>query len=220
MQAASLWAKNSLEKLGIKKAILEEDEDPAKAQRRYESVEELANAIGMMDLPHYDPQNPTTGEALIQEYLSSLVLNSKEEEDELNENQNAITLMTLHGAKGLEFPIVFLVGLEDGYLPHQRTIDEGTDFSEERRLFYVGITRAQEELYLVRAKNRIRYGKALPRHPSRFLADIPAEILLERDESSTPSFNSEEAKQRHEDEVANFFAEIQSRLKAPRVKTE
>ena len=220
LQAVSLWAKNSLEKLGIKKALLEDDEDPAKAQRRYESVEELANAIGMMDLPHYDPEKPTSGEGLIQEYLSSLVLNSKEEEDELNENQNAITLMTLHGAKGLEFPIVFLVGLEDGYLPHQRTIDEGVDFSEERRLFYVGITRAQEELYLIRAKNRIRYGKALPRHPSRFLADIPADIITERDESSTPSFQSDEAKQRHEDEVANFFAEIQSKLKAPRVKTE
>ena len=220
LQAVSLWAKNSLDQLGIKKALLEDDEDPKKAQRRFESVEELANAIGMMDLPHYDPENPTTGEKLIQEYLSSLVLNSKDEEDELNENQNAVTLMTLHGAKGLEFPIVFLVGLEDGYLPHQRTIDEGVDFSEERRLFYVGITRAQEELYLIRAKNRIRYGKALPRHPSRFLADIPPEILLERDESSTPSFQSEEAKQRHEDEVSNFFAEIQSKLKAPRVKTD
>lgn len=224
LQAVSLWAKQSLEKLGIKKAILEEDEDTAKAQRRYESVEELANAIGMMDLPAYHPEDPAasaaTGETLIQEYLSSLVLNSKEEEDELNENKNAITLMTLHGAKGLEFPVVFLVGLEDGYLPHQRTIDEGVDFSEERRLFYVGITRAQEELYLVRAKNRIRYGKTMPRHPSRFLADIPSEILLERDESSTPSFQSDDAKQRHEDEVANFFAEIQSKLKAPRVKTE
>jgi len=220
LRAVSLWAKNSLDQLGIKKALLEDDEDPAKAQRRFESVEELANAIGMMDLPHYDPANPTTGEGLIQEYLASLVLNSKEEEDDKNENKNAITLMTLHGAKGLEFPIVFLVGLEDGYLPHQRTIDEGIDFSEERRLFYVGITRAQEELYLIRAKNRIRYGKAIPRHPSRFLADIPAEILLERDESSNPTFNSEDAKKRHDDEVANFFAEIQAKLKAPRVKTD
>jgi DNA helicase-2/ATP-dependent DNA helicase PcrA len=216
LQAVSLWAKNSLEKLGIKEALIEDEEDPAKAQRRYESVEELANSIGMMDLPSFDPEKPTTGEQQMQEYLSSLVLNAKEEEDEFNEDKNAVTLMTLHGSKGLEFPIVFLVGLEDGCLPHQRTIDEGTDLSEERRLFYVGITRAQEELYLVRAKNRVRYGKPIPRNPCRFLADIPNEIILERDESSTPSFQSEEAQKRHEDEVANFFAEIQQRLKSPR----
>ncbi len=216
LQAVSLWAKNSLEKLGIKQALIEDEEDPAKAQRRFESVEELANSIGMMDLPPYDPEKPTTGENQMQEYLSSLVLNAKEEEDDFNEDKNAVTLMTLHGSKGLEFPIVFLVGLEDGCLPHQRSIDEGDDLSEERRLFYVGITRAQEELYLSRAKNRIRYGKAVPRNPCRFLADIPADIILERDESSTPSFQSEEAKKRHEEEVANFFAEIQQRLKSPR----
>ncbi len=220
LHAVSSWAKSSLEELGIKKAILEEDEDPAKAQRRFESVEELANAIGMMDLPPYQAEISTTGESLIQEYLSSLVLNAKEEEDEFNESKNAVTLMTLHGSKGLEFPVVFLVGLEDGCLPHQRTIDEGTDLSEERRLFYVGITRAQEELYLIRSKNRIRYGKSIPRNPCRFLADIPGEILLERDESSTPNFQSKEAQKKHEDEVANFFAEIQQRLKAPRVKSE
>ena len=224
LQAVSLWAKNSLEKLGIKKALIEDDEDTAKAQRRYESVEELASAIGMMDLPPYDPSadqsKPITGESLMQDYLASLVLNSKEEEDELNENQNAVTLMTLHGAKGLEFPVVFLVGLEDGCLPHQRTIDEGADLSEERRLFYVGITRAQDELYLVRSKNRIRYGKTLPRNPCRFLEDIPADILMERDESANPEFKSEEAKKRHEDDITSFFAEIQAKLKAPRVKSE
>jgi superfamily I DNA/RNA helicase len=216
LQAISLWAKNSLDLLGVKQALIDDEEDPAKAQRRFESVEELANSIGMMDLPPYDPEKPTTGENMMQEYLSSLVLNAKDEEDDFNEDKNAVTLMTLHGSKGLEFPIVFLVGLEDGCLPHQRTIDEGTDLSEERRLFYVGITRAQEELYLVRAKNRIRYGKPVPRHPCRFLTDIPSDILLERDESSTPSFQSEDAKKRHEEEVANFFAEIQQRLKAPR----
>jgi DNA helicase-2/ATP-dependent DNA helicase PcrA len=105
------------------------------------------------------------------------------------------------------------VGLEDGTLPHQRTIDEGTDLSEERRLFYVGITRAREELYLTRAKSRIRYGKMIPRNPCRFLEDIPQELILERDESSTPVFKSEEAAKKHEDEVKNFFEEIQKRLK-------
>ncbi len=212
--AVSEWAKRSLEAIGTKAALLSEDEDTAKAMKRFDNLEELANAIGMMDLaPASHEGSPQNGAMVLQEYLSQLVLDSKEDKkDEDNENQNALTLMTLHGAKGLEFPIVFLVGLEDGCLPHQRTIDEGTDLSEERRLFYVGITRARDELYLVRAKNRIRYGKAIPRNPCRFLEDIPQDLLLERDESSTPDFRSEEAQKKHEDEIQNFFAEIQKRL--------
>ncbi len=216
LSAISEWAKHSLERIGAKLALQNEEDDLAKAQRRFESIEELANAIGMMDLaPQSADAAPQTGRDVLQEYLSNLVLNSKEDKDDEDRPQNAVTVMTLHGAKGLEFPIVFLVGLEDGILPHQRTIDEGTDLSEERRLFYVGITRAKEELYLVRCKNRIRYGKPIPRNPCRFLEDIPADLLLERDESSTPTFKSEEAEKRHEEEVTNFFAEIQKRLKKP-----
>lgn len=121
--------------------------------------------------------------------------------------------MTLHGAKGLEFPVVFLVGLEDGYLPHQRTIDGAEDLAEERRLFYVGITRAQDELYISRAKHRIRYGKAMPRNPSRFLGDLPEDLLLEKDESANPVFKSTVAKEKHEEMVLDFFKEFQDRLK-------
>lgn len=216
LNAISVWAKNSLSRIGAKLAIQSEEEDMAKAQRRFENVDELANSIGMMDIaPTSAEGSPQAGNQILQEYLSQMVLNAKEDKDEDDRPQNAVTLMTLHGAKGLEFPIVFLVGLEDGNLPHQRTIDEGTDLSEERRLFYVGITRAKEELYLVRSKHRIRYGKAIPRNPCRFLEDIPAELTLERDESSTPTFKSEEAEKRHEEEVTNFFAEIQKRLKKP-----
>ena len=215
LSAISEWAKNSLQRINAKLALQAEDEDLAKAQRRFESLEELASAIGLMEIaPYLEAGSPQTAVQILQEYLSQLVLNSKEDKEQEDElPQNSVTVMTLHGAKGLEFPIVFLVGLEDGYLPHQRCIDEGVDFSEERRLFYVGITRAKEELYLVRAKNRIRYGKALPRNPSRFLEDIPEDLILERDESSTPEFKSKEAEKRHEDEVAGFFAEIQKRLK-------
>jgi DNA helicase-2/ATP-dependent DNA helicase PcrA len=215
LSAVSLWAKNSLTRIGAKLALQAEDEDLAKAQRRFESIEELANAIGMMDIaPYLEPGSPQTAIAVLQDYLSQLQLSAKEEKDKEDDlPQNSVTVMTLHGAKGLEFPVVFLVGLEDGNIPHQRTIDEGTDLSEERRLFYVGITRAKEELYLVRAKNRIRYGKAIPRNPCRFLEDIPEDLMLERDESSTPEFKSPEAAKKHEDEVAGFFAEIQKRLK-------
>jgi DNA helicase-2/ATP-dependent DNA helicase PcrA len=214
LAAISEWARASLDRIGAKMALHAEDDDIAKAQRRFESIEELASAIGMMDIsPYHDAGSPQTAAQILGDYLGQLVLNSKEDKEQEDElPQNAVTVMTLHGAKGLEFPVVFLVGLEDGYLPHQRTIDEGADLSEERRLFYVGITRAKEELYLVRAKNRIRYGKAMPRNPCRFLEDIPHDLILERDESSTPEFKSEEAEKKHEEEVAGFFAEIQKRL--------
>lgn len=215
LSAIALWAKGSIERIGAKLALQAEDDDLAKAQRRLESIEELANAIGMMELaPYLEPGSPQTALEVLQDYLSQLLLSAKEEKDKEDElPQNCVTVMTLHGAKGLEFPVVFLVGLEDGCIPHQRTIDEGTDLSEERRLFYVGITRAKEELYLVRAKNRIRYGKAVPRNPCRFLEDIPEDLISERDESSTPEFKSEEAAKKHEEEVMGFFAEIQNRLK-------
>lgn len=209
LSAVSEWAKSSIDRIGFKKALQDDEEDPAKAQKRLENIEELASAIGMMDLLTVEQRGPENGAQVLQEYLSQLSLDSKDQE---KDEGDAVTLMTLHGAKGLEFPIVFLVGLEDGTLPHQRTLNEGADLSEERRLFYVGITRAKQELYLVRAKNRIRYGKAVPRNPTRFLEDIPHELTLERDESSTPDFKSEDAKKRHEEEVAQFFAEIQSRL--------
>lgn len=215
LSAISEWARRSLERIGAKLALQSEEEDIAKAQRRFENIDELASSIGMMDIAPFAAENsPMNGEQVFQEFLGNLVLDAKEDKkDDEDKPQNAATLMTLHGAKGLEFPVVFLVGLEDGCLPHQRTIDEGTDLSEERRLFYVGITRAKEELYLVRAKTRIRYGKALPRNPCRFLEDIPEDLILERDESSNPVFKSEEAEKKHEEEVSNFFAEIQKRLK-------
>jgi DNA helicase-2/ATP-dependent DNA helicase PcrA len=213
--AISEWAKKSLDAIGVRSALQAEEDDVAKAQRRLENLEELGHAIGMFDLAaETQPELHQSGASVMQDYLSQLILNSKEElENDKETDQNALTLMTLHGAKGLEWPVVFLVGLEDGNLPHQRTIDEGTDLSEERRLFYVGITRARDELYLTRCKNRTRYGKAVPRNPCRFLEDIPEDLILERDESSTPDFKSEEAKAKHEEEVMNFFAEIQSRLK-------
>jgi DNA helicase-2/ATP-dependent DNA helicase PcrA len=104
---------------------------------------------------------------------------------------DAVTLSTLHGSKGLEFDVVFLVGCEEGYLPHARTLDsrasdpsagpEGgaADLEEERRLFYVGVTRARERLVLSRARTRVTRGRAVPRTASRFLLDVPAELLEE-----------------------------------------
>lgn len=98
--------------------------------------------------------------------------------DDIDEQVRAVTLLTLHSAKGLEYPVVFLTGLEEGLLPHSRSIEESPEaVAEERRLFYVGITRAEERLYLSYAFRRGWYGNSEPTGPSRFLADLPATTL-------------------------------------------
>jgi DNA helicase-2/ATP-dependent DNA helicase PcrA len=91
-----------------------------------------------------------------------------------------VTLMTLHNAKGLEYPVVFIVGCEDGVFPHSRALDEG-GLEEERRLFYVGVTRAMRKLYLTHARRRVVFGAQAYGLPSRFLDEIPAE-LTEREQ--------------------------------------
>ena len=97
--------------------------------------------------------------------------------DDLPETADAPTLLTLHSAKGLEFAVAFIVGLEEGVLPHSRSMEDPEQMEEERRLAYVGMTRAKERLYLIRAFRRTRYGNADLNPASRFLQDIPAELL-------------------------------------------
>jgi len=97
--------------------------------------------------------------------------------DGLNEGVDAVTLITLHQAKGLEFPVVFIVGMEDGILPHFRSIDDPEQLEEERRLCYVGITRAEKRVYLVRAFRRSLMGSSTVNRPSRFLQDIPPHLV-------------------------------------------
>ncbi len=100
--------------------------------------------------------------------------------DTLRDDVNAPTLMTLHTAKGLEFRAVFIVGLEEGLFPHSRSFEDAAQMEEERRLCYVGITRAKEKLYLVHAFRRSRYGNAEPSEPSRYLRDIPHKLVEQR----------------------------------------
>ncbi len=115
------------------------------------------------------------------EFLEQVALVS--ETDNLDEAPNATTLLTLHAAKGLEFPIVFLTGLEDGLLPHSRSLDEAEELAEERRLFYVGITRAKDHVYISHAFRRTFYGDSSVSVPSRFLGDIP-DTLTDGDSSA------------------------------------
>ena len=143
-----------------------EEEDTPDALARVENLRELVNAA--MD-------SRDRGETL-NEFLDHAALVS--DADDYDENSR-ITLMTLHAAKGLEFPLVFLVGLEEGLFPHSRTLLAPDDIEEERRLCYVGMTRAMDTLILTHAHYRRRYGTDMPEAsiPSRFLEEMPAELL-------------------------------------------
>jgi DNA helicase II / ATP-dependent DNA helicase PcrA len=116
----------------------------------------------------------------------------------LSDDHDRITLMTLHTSKGLEFPVVFLVGMEEGIFPHRRSLMERDAVEEERRLCYVGMTRAREQLYLSRARRRHLFGAETENPPSRFLREIPAELL----EPRGPGF-AERLTDRTEDDVAH-----------------
>lgn len=115
------------------------------------------------------------GDAPLSDFLADVALVS--EPDNLDESLSAPVLLTLHAAKGLEFRVVFIVGLEDGLLPHSRSFDDPEEMAEERRLLYVGITRAKDRLYLLRAFRRGMWGQSDVAAPSRFLADLPASLL-------------------------------------------
>jgi DNA helicase-2/ATP-dependent DNA helicase PcrA len=112
----------------------------------------------------------------LEEFLQDVSLIS--DQDTMTESVNAPTLLTLHAAKGLEFGAVFIVGLDDGILPHSRSFDEPEEMEEERRLFYVGITRAKDRLYLIRSVQRGGRGAVEETYPSRFLDDIPPDLLV------------------------------------------
>ena len=110
----------------------------------------------------------------LQTFLEEVTLDADREEDETP--KDTVTLITMHSCKGLEFPHVYVVGLEDGLLPHTRSKEEGT-LDEERRLFYVAMTRAQETLTLSYCLNRKKFGNSEKRHPSPFLLELPDELV-------------------------------------------
>jgi DNA helicase-2/ATP-dependent DNA helicase PcrA len=138
-------------------------------------------------------------------YLRRLALEARDED--AGSNERAISLMTLHAAKGLEWPFVFLCGMEEDLLPHSGMQGEPPNMDEERRLAYVGITRARERLWLTRAAQRIKRGKAVPRTASRFLEEIPTSVMEVVDCAAPPKGDPGEAER-------SFFSDLRSRLKA------
>ncbi|MGE0492360.1 MAG: ATP-dependent helicase [Vulcanimicrobiota bacterium] len=150
---------------GYRKAL--EDENTVEAQARLENLDELINTVG-----EFDRNNEEGG---LETYLAEVSLLS--DQDTYEDAQDTVTLMTLHAAKGLEFPVVFLAGLEEEIFPHIRSIDDPEQMEEERRLCYVGMTRAMDKLFLSSAQSRMLHGMMAPRKASRFLDEIPPETL-------------------------------------------
>ncbi len=135
------------------------------AEGRIENLEEL---VGVAREYMANSDEPS-----VEEFLQQLALFS--EQDNLSDDEGIVTLMTLHNAKGLEYPVVFMIGVEDGIFPHMRSIEAG-DIDEERRLCYVGITRARRELYMTYTRERALYGQRNASVPSRFIGEIPESL--------------------------------------------
>lgn len=145
------------QKTGYRDWVLDGTEE---GEMRWENIEELKSVAAKSET--------------LEEFLEKVTLVS--DIDNFDRMAEAITLMTLHNAKGLEFPIVFMVGMEEGLFPHARSMMEPVELEEERRLCYVGMTRAQKRLYLTYASVRMIYGATSANQPSRFIADIPPEL--------------------------------------------
>ncbi|MBX3232731.1 MAG: UvrD-helicase domain-containing protein [Labilithrix sp.] len=179
---ASEVARDLCATIGLKKDIDGTSPSANASARRWGNVEGLFGILARREQRTADKGADPSAERDLMAFLHSLTLQTNEEDEEPG---NQVTLSTLHGSKGLEFDVVFLIGCEEGLIPHQRTLDvrvtddgaNASDVEEERRLFYVGVTRAKQRLTITRCTHRVKAGKPLPRTPCRFLSDVPEELF-------------------------------------------
>lgn len=184
--------------------LFETSPSPAAAEMRMKNVNELYRWVSDM---LSDEDEAVDNEPLsLQQAVSKLMLRDMLSRQEDDEEGDQVQLMTLHASKGLEFPYVFMVGMEEGLLPHQSSIDEH-NIEEERRLAYVGITRAQQRLVFTLARERRQYGEVIRPEPSRFLFELPQDDVQWEDQQ--PKLSLDEKKQR----TASNIAALRNRLK-------
>ena len=187
-------------RIGFADECVKASKDARETQKRIENIREIPNGLAAFLAREAD--------AKLEDYLARLSLDTRREDDG-DAPRDEVSMMTLHSAKGLEFDFVYLLGMEEGLLPHQRVLEGDGDVAEERRLCYVGITRARKILTISGAKIRLKFGKIERRRQSRFLFEIP-EALLDGGYGGAPAPLSAELRERT---VSDAFAEMDELLK-------
>jgi superfamily I DNA/RNA helicase len=193
------WAEHFLDETGYFAELQRLEKNSENAEDRIRNLRELTATLDQgragSPLPAADGAHgvtrPTSLADQLQSFLEDITLDSEREEEK--ETGDAVTLITMHSCKGLEFPRVYIVGLEEGLLPHARSAAEGT-LDEERRLFYVAVTRAMQSLTLSHCAGRMRYGQLMPCHPSRFLKELPPELVEDDDARDKQPLNPADGK--------------------------
>ena len=178
-----------IEKSGMKKEL--ESEGSLESELRLDNLNEFKSITTTFE--------SRTGSVDLGDFLEEISLISDISEHQ--DTTDVVTLMTLHSAKGLEFPFVFLIGMEDGIFPHQNSFLEEGGLEEERRLCYVGITRAKERLYLLNAKSRMMYGKTTNNPPSRFIDEIDTNLIESNEPASKKEVHLNISEMYHEENV-------------------
>jgi DNA helicase-2/ATP-dependent DNA helicase PcrA len=179
------WCEKFLDETGYFNELRRSEKNPEASENRVRNLRDLVATLdnfGQSGAPLADR---------LQTFLDDITLDSEREEEKENSG-DAVTLITMHSCKGLEFPHVYIVGLEEGLLPHTRSTTEGT-LDEERRLFYVALTRAMQSLVISHCASRKKYGQIMPCHPSRFLKELPSELV--EDAKDKQPVNQDTAKQ-------------------------
>ncbi|HYE32048.1 MAG TPA: UvrD-helicase domain-containing protein [Methylomirabilota bacterium] len=192
------WSEEFIKETRYFDEIRRSEKDEQTALNRVRNIEELC-----ADLPGPAPKEH--GSERLLDFLEDLTLDS-DREDEKENTADAVTLITMHSCKGLEFPYVYIVGLEEGILPHSRSKLEGT-LDEERRLFYVAITRAMKKLHMSYCLGRKKYGEVTPAHPSSFLNELPKELIESLDEQKKQPVTV--------DQGSNLFASMLAAISDP-----
>jgi len=190
-------ARSLMKRLDFEDFIRSQETNNKIARRRVENVENLLSDISAFCERH--------GGSL-DKFLTRLALDRTSVSSEDDEVPNAVRLMTFHSSKGLEFPCVFMVGVEEGYLPHENSQDSLKDLCEERRLAYVGITRAKEMLYMTTVSKRTKYGKSESREPSRFIEEIPPHLVSKEYAEETASLAA------HQDQRNSKYLELAKKM--------
>jgi len=180
------WADHFLDEIGYFDELRRGEKNPEAAENRIRNLKELMVTMDNAGSPTESPSER------LHAFLEDITLDSEREEED-DKPGDAVTLITMHSCKGLEFPHVYVVGLEDGLLPHSRSKVEGT-LDEERRLFYVAITRAMQTLTISHCGGRKKYGQVMPCHPSQFLKELPEELVEHADEKAKTPVAAESGK--------------------------